>query len=1152
MTIAISNNIIQTKQLFTGDTTGGVVNMFYGSNFADLVEFSTAATASYKVPNITTGDVFILKGIDATTVKAKIIGNSVVLTAGSQTYTFGAIAGGESFTVKFDDGKELAIVRTDDNSGLTITSKYSTDSPITLTSSNLSVAPVIPEFVLTTDSMGASSSDGISNDDTITVNGLKVGASWKYTLDNGSSWSLPSTASSTSSTFSLGVSATQTFDAGKIKVQQTYNNGTETTTSLANPAAIVIDKTAPAVASSNPIVAATNKITLTFSEPVSTSLLIGDISANNGLSLGSATLAAVSAVGGYATSFEITRDVAATIATGDTLTVTSAKAVDKAGNNNSAAITFAVPTLPDIKPPTMKGAEVLSSGSMVVITYSEVLSGSPEASDYAITLSSGTTTVSNALINTNTNTVMLTLTSAIGVGVTVSEIAYNATNGTTNSIKDVATNSAFTQNLTSGIINNSTADITPPVLVSAVVPINAASTVVLTYGEALDGTNVPVVGDFTVKVNGSPDTVNSLAVDSSAKTVTLTLASAVTNGQTVTVDYVQDSDVTKRIQDATGNDSLALTAQAVSNETIAPDTTPPVFASAAVNGTSLVLTYTDVNNLDATNKPATTDFVVKVGTTTATVNSVAVNAKTVTLTLNSAVLNSDTVTIAYTDPTANNDTNAIQDVAGNDAITLPTRSVTNNTPDITPPTATITQADFYEDTRTITLTGTNFNTLLQPDETLGVTDIKTRLDWSKFVWDINNDNSSTADVTFAVGDITSAIVGTNDTELSIVLGSTKATALYGTMGFNTSSTDSSVDGLTVYAGFLKDGASTPNVNQVNTLTLLGSNFASLLTAGEVNNGDSIVDAKARIDWTKLTWDTNKDNTVTADVTFSDTDISSATLDTNTGKLDIVFTQSKIDALYQATGFNKSSVDAITDGLIITSGASGFFKNATPTVTSAYLNSFDTALNSTNYDATVLNSGSFNSAVHSTNLAILGSGTFSIVGTSFSASPVSISLKDGSSAIIQANVSALPNNAAVTNGSTAPGKMSVDLTGTTGANITLGTGGDTVILGENAQSVSMGSGADVLVINKSSATASLESDFAGGGADKIYISKGSSTFTLNTAADNVLNSTDFGTVIKYNAGVLEYDADGSDGNAAVTILTLTAAPTLTAADFYVIA
>ncbi|RYG13737.1 MAG: hypothetical protein EON92_04550, partial [Burkholderiales bacterium] len=117
------------------------------------------------------------------------------------------------------------------------------------------------------------------------------------------------------------------------------------------------------------------------------------------------------------------------------------------------------------------------------------------------------------------------------------------------------------------------------------------------------------------------------------------------------------------------------------------DVVAPVLASATVNGAALVLTYTDVNNLDAVNVAAPGAFAVLTGGSPNPVTAVAVNAaaKTVTLTLTTPATHLQTVTVAYTDPTGGNDANATQDVAGNDAVTFTATTVTNNTPDTTAP-----------------------------------------------------------------------------------------------------------------------------------------------------------------------------------------------------------------------------------------------------------------------------------------------------------------------------------------------------------------------------------------------------------------------------------------------------------------------------------
>jgi large repetitive protein len=229
-------------------------------------------------------------------------------------------------------------------------------------------------------------------------------------------------------------------------------------------------------------------------------------------------------------------------------------------------------------------------------------------------------------------------------------------------------------------------DTTAPVFSSA--SVNGA-TLVMTYTDAnlLDANNVPGASSFAVMAGGSAVTVNSVAVNAAAKTVTLTLASPVANGQAVTIAYTDPTagNDTNAIQDASGNDAVTLSATSVTNNT--PDTTAPVFVSAAVDGATLVMAYSDANTLDATNVPATSRFTVMAGGSSVAVSSVAVDSsnKTVTLTLASAVLSGQAVTVAYTDPTAGNDANAIQDSAGNDAATLLATSVNNNTLDTTPP-----------------------------------------------------------------------------------------------------------------------------------------------------------------------------------------------------------------------------------------------------------------------------------------------------------------------------------------------------------------------------------------------------------------------------------------------------------------------------------
>ena len=114
---------------------------------------------------------------------------------------------------------------------------------------------------------------------------------------------------------------------------------------------------------------------------------------------------------------------------------------------------------------------------------------------------------------------------------------------------------------------------TPPVLSTPTV--NGAA-LVLTYNEALDTGSKPASSAFTVKVGGtavSLATSGAVAVD--GKTVTLTLAAAVTASDTVTVSYAVPG--SNPLQDAGGTDAPAFTDLAVTNGT---GNTAPAFANA--------------------------------------------------------------------------------------------------------------------------------------------------------------------------------------------------------------------------------------------------------------------------------------------------------------------------------------------------------------------------------------------------------------------------------------------------------------------------------------------------------------------------------------------------------------------------------------------
>ena len=99
-----------------------------------------------------------------------------------------------------------------------------------------------------------------------------------------------------------------------------------------------------------------------------------------------------------------------------------------------------------------------------------------------------------------------------------------------------------------------------PVVVSATVD---ATSLVLTYAEGLDTSSVPATGDYVVTVADTAATVSDVSVDGAK--VTLTLETAVTPGQVVTVDYTAPT--SGAVRDASGLDAPSLSAREITNNT---------------------------------------------------------------------------------------------------------------------------------------------------------------------------------------------------------------------------------------------------------------------------------------------------------------------------------------------------------------------------------------------------------------------------------------------------------------------------------------------------------------------------------------------------------------------------------------------------------
>ena len=121
--------------------------------------------------------------------------------------------------------------------------------------------------------------------------------------------------------------------------------------------------------------------------------------------------------------------------------------------------------------------------------------------------------------------------------------------------------------------------------------------------------------------------------------------------------------------DAAGN----MSAVTSSGAAIVVDTTAPQAQSLTqASATQLVLNYSSA--LDAVNVPAASAFAVTADGVAVAVSSITVAGSSVTLNLATALTTGQSVSITYTDP-AGDTANAVQDIAGNDAVTITTGKV---------------------------------------------------------------------------------------------------------------------------------------------------------------------------------------------------------------------------------------------------------------------------------------------------------------------------------------------------------------------------------------------------------------------------------------------------------------------------------------------
>ena len=219
--------------------------------------------------------------------------------------------------------------------------------------------------------------------------------------------------------------------------------------------------------------------------------------------------------------------------------------------------------------------------------------------------------------------------------------------------------------------------------------------------------NTPSVRQFFASYTAPSAPLAPVAVAGDGQATITVAAGAGVTPTSYRVTAVQDTNKTCTVTGASGSCTITgltngqgYTFTAVAFNTVSTAVSPvspvsnavtplsnPIYQSAAVNaaGTNLTITYSKAL---ASTTALGSAFEVMVNGSPATVTNVAVSGSTVVLTLDPKVGIGQTVTLKYNAPASSNLTsnNAVQNLAGEDAASLVTTTITNSsTADITPP-----------------------------------------------------------------------------------------------------------------------------------------------------------------------------------------------------------------------------------------------------------------------------------------------------------------------------------------------------------------------------------------------------------------------------------------------------------------------------------
>ena len=389
-----------------------------------------------------------------------------------------------------------------------------------------------------------------------------------------------------------------------------------------------------------------------------------------------------SAITGYkvqwketADSWDTAADVSEATATGTTYTVSGltdgteytfrVTAVNSVGDSDASGEATGTPR--ETTAPTVSSAAV--DGSTLTLTFSENLDVGVTPSSTAFTVNVNEAERNIFIVGLGGSNVLLTLSTAVESGDTVT-VDYAKPSGA-NVIKDTDGNEAdsFTGQ---AVTNNTAAPVTEnsdPVQTPGSLTVNRHESGKLSASWDAPGTG-PTPTGYTVQWKESGDDW-ATAADVSESDVT---------GTSHTIAGLTDgTEYAVRAMSRNGNDDSDPSAEVTATP---QETVPPAPSSAAVDGTTLAITFSEA--LDTGQTPGTSAFGVSVAGSRRGVESVSVSGSAVTLTLVTAVSSGETVTVDYTAPTGESDAR-VQDLVGNAATSFTGQAVTNNTAPAAPP-----------------------------------------------------------------------------------------------------------------------------------------------------------------------------------------------------------------------------------------------------------------------------------------------------------------------------------------------------------------------------------------------------------------------------------------------------------------------------------